>query len=51
MDAEPLSQSLLEQLRAGDNRADEAIFQRFAHRLVGLARVRLDERLRQKSRC
>jgi RNA polymerase sigma-70 factor (ECF subfamily) len=48
MDAEPSSQVLLEQLRAGDARAAAAIFQRFARRLVGLARVRLDERLRQK---
>jgi RNA polymerase sigma-70 factor (ECF subfamily) len=35
-------------LKAGDRRAAEAIFQRFAGRLVGMARVRLDERLRQK---
>jgi RNA polymerase sigma-70 factor (ECF subfamily) len=48
MEAEPSSQVLLEQLRAGDNRAADAIFQRFARRLIGLARVRLDERLRQK---
>src|SRR5438093_631392 len=48
MDAEPSSQVLLEQLRAGDSRAADAIFQRFARRLVGMARSRLDGRLRQK---
>lgn len=48
MDAEPSSQILLEQLRAGDSRAADVIFQRFAHRLVGLARGHLDERMRQK---
>ena len=48
MDSEPSSQLLLAQLRAGDHRAADAIFQRFARRLVGLARARLDERLRQK---
>jgi len=48
MDSEPSSQLLLAQLQAGDHRAADAIFRRFARRLVGLARVRLDERLRQK---
>ena len=48
MDAEPSSQILLEQLRAGDGRAADAIFHRFARRLVGMARGRLDGRLRQK---
>lgn len=48
MDGEPTSEVLLEQLRAGDRGAADAIFQRFARRLVGMARGRLDGRLRQK---
>ncbi len=48
MNAEPTSEVLLDQLRAGDNRAADAIFQRFAERLVAMARSRLDVRLRQK---
>jgi RNA polymerase sigma-70 factor (ECF subfamily) len=39
---------LLARLRAGDNEAATQVFNRFAHRLIGLARVRLDQRLRQK---
>lgn len=35
-------------LRAGDDDAAQVIFDRFAHRLIGLARTRLDEKLRQK---
>ena len=48
MDEEPCSEVLLGQLRAGDSRAADAIFHRFAHRLVGMARSRLNGRLRQK---
>ena len=48
MNGEPNSEVLLGQLRAGDRRAADAIFQRFARRLVGMARGRLDGRLRQK---
>ena len=39
---------LLEQLRAKNPQAASEIFQRFARRLVGMARLRLDEKMRQK---
>jgi len=39
---------LLEQLRANNADAASEIFQRFARRLVGMARLRLDEKMRQK---
>lgn len=48
MEAETSSQVLIDQLRAGDCRAADAIFHRFAQRLVGMARNRLDGRVRQK---
>lgn len=48
MGHDPSMDQLLERLQAGDGPAAEEIFQRFAQRLVGLARRRLDERLRQK---
>ena len=39
---------LLARLRAGDGAAASEIFDRFAQRLAGLARIRLGERLRRK---
>ncbi len=39
---------LLERLRSGDVEAPTELFNRFARRLLGLARNRLDARLRQK---
>jgi RNA polymerase sigma-70 factor (ECF subfamily) len=39
---------LMSRLRAGDEQAASEVFHRFAHRLVALARTRLDRRLRQK---
>jgi RNA polymerase sigma-70 factor (ECF subfamily) len=48
MSPEPDSQILLDRLRGGDHSAADLIFQRFARRLVGLARSHLDNRLRQK---
>jgi RNA polymerase sigma-70 factor (ECF subfamily) len=39
---------VMARLRAGDPDAAAAIFHRFAGRLIGLARTRLDSRLRQK---
>ena len=38
----------LARLRAGDEEAAAQVFHRFAHRLIGLARSRLDRLLRQK---
>lgn len=46
--ADPSSEVLLGQLRKGDQIAAKAVFQRFANRLVMLAKVRLDVRIRQK---
>jgi RNA polymerase sigma-70 factor (ECF subfamily) len=40
--------ALATRLRAGDADAATEIFQKFAHRLIGLARLHLDARLRQK---
>ncbi len=45
---DPSFDDLMARLRAGDDAAAAAVFDRFARRLVGLARVRLDARLRQK---
>jgi RNA polymerase sigma-70 factor (ECF subfamily) len=39
---------LMARLRAGDEAAAAQLFERFAHRLIALARSRLDRRLRQK---
>ena len=39
---------LMQRLRKGDGEAARAIYQRFARRLIGLARSRLDARLLQK---
>jgi RNA polymerase sigma-70 factor (ECF subfamily) len=39
---------LMKRLRAGEQAAAGEIFNRFARRLIGLARSRLDERMRQK---
>jgi len=38
----------MDRLQAGDDAAASAVFQRFARRLIGLARGRLEARLRQK---
>lgn len=40
--------ALMSRLRAGDQEAASVIFEQYARRLIGLARVRLDERLRAK---
>jgi RNA polymerase sigma-70 factor (ECF subfamily) len=39
---------LMTRLRAGEEPAAAELFQRFTHRLIALARSRLDQRLRQK---
>src|SRR5581483_7579718 len=39
---------LMSQLRAGDETAAGEVFQRFAQRLIGLARTHLDSWIRQK---
>ncbi len=39
---------LMARLRRGDNDAAAQLFQRFATRVIGLARARLDQRIRQK---
>ena len=41
-------QELIEQLRAGDNAAATEVFNRFARRIVGLARQQLHAALRSK---
>jgi RNA polymerase sigma-70 factor (ECF subfamily) len=41
-------EGLMDRLRRGDDDAASEIFNRFARRLIGLARSRLNERLRQK---
>ncbi len=48
MPEEPSFPDLVVRLRAGDEEAAREVFRRFAGRLVGLARARLDARLRQK---
>ncbi len=45
---DPSFDDLMARLRARDDVAAAAIFNRFARRLIGLARARLDGRLRQK---
>jgi RNA polymerase sigma-70 factor (ECF subfamily) len=45
---DPSFVDLMARLRGGDEEAARLIFQRFAGRLIALARSRLDERLRQK---
>src|SRR5262245_63507372 len=41
-------QSLLERLRAGDEDAAAEVFNRFAHRLIALARKQLQQTIRSK---
>jgi RNA polymerase sigma-70 factor (ECF subfamily) len=48
MPEEPPFSELMARLRQGDDEAARRIFQRFAHRLIALARSRLDARVRQK---
>jgi RNA polymerase sigma-70 factor (ECF subfamily) len=48
MAQEPSFSNLCEQLRRGDNAAAAEVFDRFAGRLIALARSRLDRRLRQR---
>jgi RNA polymerase sigma-70 factor (ECF subfamily) len=48
MTPDPAFADLMERLRAGDSAAAGEVFQRFAQRLIGLARSRLDSQLRQK---
>lgn len=45
---EPTFDVLMERLRRGDQRAAQQIFQRFAQRLIGLARSRLEPAMRGK---
>jgi RNA polymerase sigma-70 factor, ECF subfamily len=45
---EPSFDDLMMRLRAGDDDAAAVVFRRFAHRLIGLARSRLDHLLRSK---
>jgi RNA polymerase sigma-70 factor (ECF subfamily) len=40
--------AVLTRLQAGDDQAATEVFRRFAHRLIGLARIHLDARLKQK---
>jgi RNA polymerase sigma-70 factor (ECF subfamily) len=48
MPDDPTFPDLIARLRGGDEEAARLIFRRFAARLVGLARARLDARVRQK---
>jgi len=48
MPDEPSFDELLARLRRGDSSAAAAVYNRFGQRLIGLARCRLDQRLRQK---
>jgi RNA polymerase sigma-70 factor (ECF subfamily) len=48
MGQEPSFDILMDRLRQGDPAAADAIFRRFAHRLIALAQQRLDVRVRQK---
>ena len=41
-------EELMQRLRAGDQEAATLVFNRFAQRLIALARSRLDQRMRQK---
>jgi RNA polymerase sigma-70 factor, ECF subfamily len=47
-DNEPIPDSVLARLQAGDEAVAAAVFERFARRLIGLARSQLDSRVRQK---
>jgi RNA polymerase sigma-70 factor (ECF subfamily) len=47
--ADESPQMLLERLRAGDEQAANECFNRFARRLISLARTRLDAEVRQKT--
>jgi RNA polymerase sigma-70 factor (ECF subfamily) len=48
MDGHSQFDSLMQRLQRGDERAARDVFQQFAHRLVGLARSRIDDRYRRK---
>jgi RNA polymerase sigma-70 factor, ECF subfamily len=48
MTPDPAFADLMERLRTGDGAAASEVFRRFAQRLIGLARSRLDSQLRQK---
>src|SRR5437870_434016 len=48
MPPDPDFRQIMERLGRGDPEAAREVFRRFARRLVGLARQRLDARLRQK---
>ena len=48
MSPEPAFDALMERLRRGERQAAEEIFHRFARRLIGLARSRLEPAIRQK---
>jgi RNA polymerase sigma-70 factor (ECF subfamily) len=48
MAQEPSFEALMDRLRRGEAAAAGEIFRRFARRLIGLARQRLDRRVRQK---
>ncbi len=48
MSANPSFDNLLVALRARDGEAARQLFERFSHRLIGLARGRLDQLLRRK---
>lgn len=48
MSADRSFDDLMARLRAGDNDAATQVFNRFSHRLIGLAQSRLDRRVRQK---
>jgi RNA polymerase sigma-70 factor, ECF subfamily len=48
MPHDPGFDALMDRLRHGDPAAAEEVFRRFARRLIGLARQRLDARVRQK---
>ncbi len=47
MSAEPAFEAVMDRLRHGDQQAAGDVFRRYAGRLVGLARRRLDERARR----
>jgi RNA polymerase sigma-70 factor (ECF subfamily) len=48
MPPEPSFEALMQRLRSGDQDAAAEVFHRFARRLIGLARARLDHLVRQK---
>jgi hypothetical protein len=49
MPADDSFSDLMTRLRAGDPGAAAELFHRFQHRLIALARSRLDSRIRQKT--